>query len=123
MTTEKFMTRAQDYYDGKYTTEQYRVVERWLEKRADHERDIVYAEVLKALSPKFKTPPGIYELEQAWSKALEHRRDELGPPPDYSRKQLPAEPDEEPITEEEADYYFEELKKTIGQLAQAKRFE
>lgn len=122
MTTQAFMTRSQDYF-GEYSSEQRRVVQAWLDRHTDRERDVVYAEILKSLSPKFKTPPGIYELEQAWSTALEHRRDELGPPPDYSRKQLPAEPQEEPITEEEATYYFEELKRTIGKLAQAKRFD
>lgn len=122
MTTQAFITRSQDYY-GEYSAEQRRVVWAWLERRTDRERDIVYAEILKSLSPKYKTPPGIYELEQAWTEATTHRRDELGPPPDYSRKQLPAEPEEEPITEEEAEYYFAELKKTIGQLAEAKRFD
>ena len=121
MTTEQFITRSANYY-GDYSAEQRRVVSAWVERRTERERDIVYAEILKTLSPKFKTPPGIYELEEAWNRALEHRRDELGPPPDYTLKALPAEPDEDPITREEADYYFDELKKTIGELASAKRW-
>ena len=119
MTTQAFIARSQDYY-GEYSEEQQRVVASWLEKRTERERDIVYAEVLKHLSPKYKTPPGIYELEQAWKEATEHRRDELGPQPDHQQKQLPAESDEEPLTEEEAEYYFDKLKQTIASLAEAK---
>lgn len=122
MTTQVFIERASKYFGGQYNAEQRRVVSAWLERRTDRERDIVYAEVLKSLSPKFKTPPGIYELDQAWREATEHRRDELGPPPDYTRTALPAEPDEEPLSHEEAEAYFDELKRTIGSLADAKRW-
>lgn len=121
MTVEQFIARSQDYY-GEYSTEQRRVVIAWLNRRTDRERDIVYAEVLKSLSPKFKTPPGIYELEQAWREAVEHRWNELTPRPDHTRKALPAEPEEEPVSHEEAQSYFDELKRIIGSLADAKRW-
>lgn len=122
MTTEQFIERSANYYSD-YSPEQRRVVVAWLNHRTERERDVVYAEVLKSLSPKYKTPPGIYELEQAWHKALETRYNELGSPPDPNQKQIAAGEEEEPLTEEEAEYYFDELKKTIGNLAEAKRFE
>lgn len=121
MTTQTFIARAQDYYNAAYTDSQLAAVKSWLSRRTERELDVIYAEVLKALSAKYKSPPGIYELEEAWNRALEYRRDELGPPPDYSRKALPAEPEEEPVSDEEAEEYLAEVRRIVGLLAESKR--
>lgn len=78
MTVHDFLTEAQAYY-GRYNEAQKRAVIAWLSQKKDKELDFVYAEVLKALSAVYKTPPGIKELEDAFRIVKKERWREVYP--------------------------------------------
>lgn len=126
MTVEKFIAKAQGYF-GKYTAEQRSTVEQWLGRTKKNPADgserpvlseralgLVYSEVLKILSPAYKTPPGIYELEQAWRTVQKDRRHEL-----YDTA-LPA-PEEQPADEHTALEALAIIYETMGYVTKAKR--
>jgi len=91
MTINQFISKAEAYY-GRYNTEQMLTVRLWLSGKSEKATELIYSEVLKSLSPVYKTPPCVKELEDAWKIIKRDRWTELQP------KALP-EPIE--LTEEE----------------------
>jgi hypothetical protein len=79
LTVSKFIGKAEGYYTA-YTAEQKAAVFQWLSKRSEKAISLIWAEVLKAFSPVYKTPPCIKELEDAWTVVCRDRRDELRQP-------------------------------------------
>jgi len=76
LTVRKFISKAEGYYIA-YTAEQKANVYQWLTKRSEKAISLIWAEVLKAFSPVYKTPPCIKELEDAWAVVCKERRFEL----------------------------------------------
>jgi Arc/MetJ-type ribon-helix-helix transcriptional regulator len=112
MTTEQFIFSARKYY-GDYSEVARAIVAAWLDKRLPRERAVIWEEVLKILSATYRTPPGIKELEEAWTRAINHRPHDLGPAKGADVPQIESETSEEYCTEEEAEYYFAELHKRM----------
>jgi hypothetical protein len=77
LTGDQFRKLAEDYYCSDYTDTQRHAVREWLSMRREEEISFIWAEVLKLLSPKYKTPPCITELEEAWKIVKRERWDEL----------------------------------------------
>lgn len=109
MTIPEFITRAQGYY-GRYTEEQKRTVIGWLKAQNQDAIKYIYAEVLKILSPIYKTPPCITELEEAYKVVKRERWNEV----------CPALP--EPLPEKADPERLERVIKLIEDLAKGKRF-
>jgi len=76
LTVKKFIEKAEGYY-AKYTAEQKATVFQWLSRRGEKAISLIWAEVLKAFSPVYKTPPCIKELEDAWLVVCRERKHEL----------------------------------------------
>lgn len=112
MTTETFIHEAEGYY-GRYNPMQLKYVVQWLDKRTTEELPYLWAEVLKALSPVYRTPPGVKELEDAWKIVRTQRMQEIYPP----RPQIT----EERMPEAEAKKYFDIIRDTLGWLRKQKR--
>ena len=64
MTQDVFLSEIQGYY-GMYNSFQLKYVTIWLSKVAEKLYSNIFAEVLKTLSPVYKTPPGVSDLETA----------------------------------------------------------
>ena len=79
MTVEEFIVMAEGYY-APYNIVQKEVVNQWLSHRTAKALELIWAEVLKAFSAVYKTPPTVKELEDAWDKVIQERREELRPP-------------------------------------------
>ncbi len=79
MRIDEFITQSEGYYCSRYNPYQLEVVRQWLSKKSEVQIGFIYAEVLKILSPVYKTPPGIKELEDAFRKVKKERWDEIYP--------------------------------------------
>lgn len=110
MTLQDFLTEAQGYY-GRYTGAQKKAVVAWLRQYPEKLYSYLYAEVLKTLSASYKTPPGIYELEQAMKTVKRERWSEIFPC-------LP-----EPLPEKADPEKMKSVIDLIKNLGKAKRFE
>ena len=127
MTLQQFKREMVDYYQ--LEPEQLpraleRRIDQWLSKYSDTERGYIFAELLKSFSRRWGKAPGIAELEEAWSRVQELRKDELEGLEDKARENTRAltyDPAEERIDDEEAENYFAQLKETLRSLGNAKR--
>mgnify|MGYP007113008677 CR=1 FL=1 len=79
MNTDQFIAECQGYF-GPYTATQKKYVRQWLEQHTESRFPLLFAEVLKTISPVYKTPPGIKDLEDAWKHVAEKFRPELAAP-------------------------------------------
>lgn len=79
MTVDNFITQTEGYYNSKYNKFQKRAVLDWLNMRQENQVGFIYSEVLKMLSPVYKTPPGIFELEKAMKIVKKERWSEVNP--------------------------------------------
>jgi len=76
LTVRRFIEKAEGYYTA-YSAEQKAAVYQWLSQRSERALSLIWAEVLKAFSPVYKTPPCIKELEDAWAVVCKDRNHEL----------------------------------------------
>jgi len=111
LTVDQFIHEAQGYY-GPYNAIQRKYVSQWLRDRSDQSRPLIWAEVLKSLSPVYHTPPGIRELEIAWQVVQDRRWPELPPP---IRPQI-----DDQMTDEEREQVAANCRELIEGLAKSK---
>ena len=76
MNPNHFIHEAKAYY-GPYNRAQEKIVRSWLSQKDERLLPLLWSEVLKALSPVYKTPPGIKELEDALREVKGHRMHEV----------------------------------------------
>ena len=76
MNPNHFIHEAKAYY-GQYNRAQEKIVRSWLSQKDERLLPLLWSEVLKALSPVYKTPPGIKELEDALREVKGHRMHEV----------------------------------------------
>ncbi len=76
MTPTQFIQKSKAYY-GQYNREQEATVSAWLKQKDERLLPLIYSEVLKQLSPVYKTPPGIKELEDSLREVKGHRMHEV----------------------------------------------
>jgi len=107
LTQEIFLTEVQGYY-GPYNGYQLKYVTKWLSHIPEKLYPNLFSEVLKALSPSFRTPPGVSDLDEAL-RAVRNGRI----PGEYIPLQI-----EEQIDPEEAEAALAELMKTVGACTQ-----
>lgn len=91
MTVDQFFSEVQGYY-GPYNPSQRKYVRQWLAGRSGNTIALLFAETLKAVSPIYKTPPGVKELEDADKAVWKRQSPELQAPP---RLQIEYQPTEE----------------------------
>ena len=90
MTAEQFITEAQGYF-GPYNATQKKYVRQWLAPKSERTIAMLFAETLKSVSPIYKTPPGIKELEDAEREAWRRRGPELQAPPMMQIEYMPTD--------------------------------
>ena len=78
------MEQVQGYY-GEYNLTQKAVVDSWISNKTERALNILYAEILKAVSPMYKVPPGVKELEDAWKIVITDRWMELEAPQEQNK--------------------------------------
>jgi len=111
LTTEQFIHEAQGYF-GPYSPIQKKYVSLWLREIPAKALPLLWAEILKAVSPVYKVPPGIKELDDAWRVVKERRWDELLPAPEYQDDGIPTDADKEKVAEQ--------CRELLGNLADCK---
>ena len=79
MTADQFIAETQGYF-GPYNPTQKKYVRQWLAAKSERTIAMLFAETLKSVSPIYKTPPGIKELEDAEREAWRRRGPELKAP-------------------------------------------
>lgn len=89
MTIDNFIDQSKAYY-GPYNKTQEAFVKAWLKKKPERTYSLILSEILKSLSPVYKTPPGIKELEDAYKEIMNHRKHEI---PTETKLYLPVEED------------------------------
>lgn len=94
MNTDQFIAECQGYF-GPYTATQKKYVRQWLEQHTESRFPLLFAEVLKTISPVYKTPPGIKDLEDAWKHVAEKFRPELAAPAVPRLEEIPSEEERE----------------------------
>ena len=90
MTAEQFITEAQGYF-GPYNPTQKKYVRQWLAPKSGNTIAMLFAETLKTVSPIYKTPPGVKELEDADRNVSRRLSPELKAPPVMQIEYLPTE--------------------------------
>ena len=90
MTAEQFIAEAQGYF-GPYNPTQKKYVRQWLAPKSEKTIAMLFAETLKSVSPIYKTPPGIKELEDAEREAWRRRGQELQAPAVKQIEYVPTE--------------------------------
>lgn len=65
MTTQEFINEARNYYGKPYTQYQFKVVVERLNQIPDNLKQDILKQIFKVLSLKFKSVPGISEIEDA----------------------------------------------------------
>ena len=97
MTVESFLTDMEGYYGDSYGQAGRKIVGQYLSKLDDGLLPYIYAEVLKTVERRFKTAPGVAELEKVKRAA----RDEYKS--DQARRQALEAPDRLQIAEDVLD--------------------
>ena len=90
MTADQFIAEAQGYF-GPYNATQKKYVRQWLAPKSEKTIAMLFAETLKSVSPIYKTPPGIKELEDAEREAWRRRSPELQGPAVAQIEYMPTE--------------------------------
>jgi hypothetical protein len=79
MTTDKFISQTEGYYNLKYNKIQKDINKQWLNKQNERYLDFIFSEVLKLVSSSFKSLPGIHEFDKALKIVKKERWAEVTP--------------------------------------------
>jgi len=82
MTINEFETEVQNYYSKPWNPAQKKAVSQWLSKKSEKIIGLVFAELLKSFSTRYKTAPVIAEFEEALKLVKKSRSDEMSNAPE-----------------------------------------